>query len=270
MLITRIITASILALSLGFLLFLGTPLMWQMFFLLVVFTIGYEWSGFAGINALVDKLIWGAMFLLSIILLEYLFLNISFFDALLFVPLALMVLFVVLFQRTKGLKLLTNSYAIFLLGVVIIYAFYYAIISLKMNVSSQIILLSFFVIWAVDVGAYFAGKQFGKTKLASYVSPGKTWEGVFGGILLSAIIAYFGLIFIEPQTNISYFALSIVLSVIGALSIFGDLFESFLKRQVGMKDSSQLLPGHGGVLDRMDSIILAMPLFLLVWQSVSI
>lgn len=269
MLKIRVITASILALFVGGMLFLGNMFWWQMLMLLVTFIIGYEWSGFAKKEKLVIKLSWGIAFLASALLIGFLIENRSFPLYLLLTPLVVMVITVLSFQIRKGKKIVENSFLLFALGLLVIYPFYYSMIEIKQSFSAQIILLSFFTIWAVDTGAYFSGRKFGKHKLASFVSPGKSWEGVYGGIALSFVIAYLGLLLVAPQVSISYVYLAFILSTIGALSIFGDLFESLLKRQVGMKDSSQILPGHGGVLDRLDSLILAMPLYLIIWQWVS-
>ena len=109
-----------------------------------------------------------------------------------------------------------------------------------------------------------SGKAFGKTKLALKVSPGKTWEGVAGGVglavLLSVIVAW--------QTNMPLGSMMALAFVVSFLSIYGDLFESAMKRQVGVKDSSNMLPGHGGWLDRFDALLLAVPLFWLLWQVI--
>jgi len=97
--------------------------------------------------------------------------------------------------------------------------------------SNALLLYAFAVVWVMDIGAYFSGRQFGKRKLAPLISPGKSWEGVYA-----------------------------------VASVLGDLFESRLKRAAGMKDSSQLLPGHGGVLDRLDGVIAALPVFAFFWS----
>jgi phosphatidate cytidylyltransferase len=138
------------------------------------------------------------------------------------------------------------------------------------------------LVWVADIAAYFAGRAFGRRKLAPAVSPGKTWEGALGGmaggVVLAVICAYattasggiydswFAWLFgyamnIGPAGLLA--ALAIVLALVG-LSIVGDLFESLLKRRAGVKDSSGLLPGHGGVLDRIDSLIPTMPLAMLI------
>ncbi len=131
------------------------------------------------------------------------------------------------------------------------------------------------LVWLADIGAYFAGKRFGKHKLAPAISPGKTWEGVAGGLLaglalslwlgLSAagVDSYFG--HLAPRLGPAGLILAVVMLV--ALSIVGDLFESLLKRQAGVKDSSGLLPGHGGVLDRIDALLPVLPVAMLLYLT---
>ncbi|MFT4680955.1 MAG: phosphatidate cytidylyltransferase [Flavobacteriales bacterium] len=118
-------------------------------------------------------------------------------------------------------------------------------------------LLAFFMlIWASDTGAYFAGINFGKHKLFERVSPKKTWEGAAGGVILSLIIGACFAYGYPVMEMWKWMVLSIIASIAG---IYGDLVESLLKRNVGVKDSGSILPGHGGVLDRFDSILLATP-----------
>ncbi|MGA0840897.1 MAG: phosphatidate cytidylyltransferase, partial [Pseudomonadales bacterium] len=118
----------------------------------------------------------------------------------------------------------------------------------------------FCVVWAGDVGAYFSGRRFGRRKLAPAVSPGKTWEGVVGGALLSLAVTW---VLLATAGHASPAWVAVVLGLI-ALSIFGDLFESVLKRQRGVKDSGSLLPGHGGLLDRVDALLPVLPVFALL------
>ncbi|MBL7479657.1 phosphatidate cytidylyltransferase [Legionella bononiensis] len=115
-----------------------------------------------------------------------------------------------------------------------------------------------FLIWASDVGAYLAGKQWGKHKLIPQVSPGKSWEGVFGGYLLSMGVAGVGFYYFIPYSITIWFGLALLTVTI---SIFGDLFISILKRRCHLKDTGTIIPGHGGILDRLDSLIAALPLF---------
>lgn len=133
--------------------------------------------------------------------------------------------------------------------------------------ANGLILAVMVLVWAADIGAYFSGKAFGRRKLAPRVSPGKSWEGLVGGLLASLLItAVVG--FVRDWS-----AVSVLLAVLGAAvvvlgSVVGDLTESMFKRQSGVKDSSNLLPGHGGVLDRIDSLTAAIPLFaVLLWLA---
>jgi phosphatidate cytidylyltransferase len=111
------------------------------------------------------------------------------------------------------------------------------------------------------VGAYFSGKSLGKNKLAPNVSPGKTIEGMLGGLTSVVALSLAASLWFEfkGQQQILFV---LMCAVIAIYSVFGDLFESLMKRQAGIKDSSNLLPGHGGVLDRIDSVLAAAPLFL--------
>ena len=116
----------------------------------------------------------------------------------------------------------------------------------------------FLLLWASDTGAYLAGKNFGKHKLFERVSPKKTWEGFAGGLLFSLAVAY--TISFRPSfddiTKIDWLIIAILVTVFGT---FGDLFESLLKRNLHIKDSGTILPGHGGMLDRFDGLFLAVP-----------
>jgi phosphatidate cytidylyltransferase len=124
------------------------------------------------------------------------------------------------------------------------------------------ILFLFVLIWGADSAAYFAGKMWGKTKLAPIVSPGKSIEGCYGALLFSALIALVALWFCGIPVAIWPYALALSLLTV-VFSILGDLFESMMKREIGIKDSGKLLPGHGGLLDRIDSLTAAAPIFVL-------
>jgi phosphatidate cytidylyltransferase len=117
------------------------------------------------------------------------------------------------------------------------------------------VLFTLLLVWSADIGAYFAGHRFGRNRLAPEVSPGKTWEGVIGGFALSAVVAVTGSVwFALPLYSFVPLCLAAV-----AFSIVGDLTESLLKRFAGVKDSGTLFPGHGGVMDRIDSVTGAAP-----------
>jgi len=139
------------------------------------------------------------------------------------------------------------------------------IISLNylIELSPWVVLLVLTAIWLADSGAYFFGKQFGKRKLAPSISPGKTWEGFVGALfvvsLFSIVMTYFG--FVNSYMSILFFNLILILSV------EGDLFESYIKRMAKVKDSGDLIPGHGGVLDRIDSLCSSLPLATLILMS---
>jgi phosphatidate cytidylyltransferase len=115
------------------------------------------------------------------------------------------------------------------------------------------------LVWATDIGAYLTGKQWGRHKLIPLVSPGKTIEGVLGGFTLSMLVAVCGYYYFRLQVGIVYWFIMAFATTL--MSILGDLFISMLKRRAKLKDTGQLIPGHGGVLDRLDSLLAASPLF---------
>ena len=131
------------------------------------------------------------------------------------------------------------------------------------------VLYVMFLVWFADSGAYFAGKAFGQRKLAPEVSPGKTWEGVYGALAASALFA-FGYAWWLGLRAGTFTGFILVCLVTVLFSIIGDLLESLLKRQRGVKDSGTLIPGHGGVLDRTDSLLAAAPVFLFGMRWVGI
>jgi phosphatidate cytidylyltransferase len=143
-----------------------------------------------------------------------------------------------------------------------------ALVRLRVDVprGAQWLLFALCLVWAADVGAYFAGRSFGHTKLAPQVSPGKTWEGVLGGLVFAGLVALWGSWwFALPALKLVPVCLVVV-----AFSVVGDLTESLLKRFAGLKDSGTLFPGHGGVMDRIDSLTSAMPVLLLGLQVLEV
>ncbi|MFB0996419.1 MAG: phosphatidate cytidylyltransferase, partial [Porticoccaceae bacterium] len=118
------------------------------------------------------------------------------------------------------------------------------------------------IVVLADVGGFVAGKLFGNHKLAPLVSPGKTWEGFLGGMVFQLLLIASLAVYLPAE--ISFIKLSLLVFPVALYSVVGDLFESMVKRNSGVKDSGALLPGHGGVLDRIDGIMAALPLYALV------
>ena len=125
-------------------------------------------------------------------------------------------------------------------------------------------LYALMIVWVMDTGAYFAGRKFGRVKLAPSISPGKSREGVYGGLVAVTVLLIITLV-VSAQARDAMFALIAGTYLSALVSVEGDLFESRLKRSAGLKDSSQLIPGHGGVLDRIDGVVAAVPVFAFCW-----
>lgn len=159
------------------------------------------------------------------------------------------------------------------LGAMLLWGAWLAIVQAKVH-GINFILSVFCLVWVADIAAYFCGRAFGKRKLAPAISPGKSWEGVWGGMAGVLLLGFTWVHVIDVKLAVdspSLFTLLVqrhglisLLAVVflGAMSVVGDLFESLVKRAVGAKDSSNLLPGHGGVLDRIDALLPVFPLAL--------
>lgn len=176
------------------------------------------------------------------------------------------------FALLRKPTLVGGAWRCFLLaaGLVLFVACWHALVAAR--ATGVIFVLSLLlIVWLADIGAYFAGRRFGRHKLAPAISPGKTWEGAIGGWLSVVVVATLMLAAHPGVTTVAGVLVGrlgivgavLALSLLVAFSIVGDLFESLLKRQAGVKDSSQLLPGHGGVLDRIDALLPVLPLAVL-------
>lgn len=254
MLKQRILTAVPLAAAFLAALFFLPPLAFAGLIAVLLLLAGWEWGTLAGLGAGPR----GAFVLVLLVLLWALLQQREVLHPWVF-PAALglwgfLCLLVLTFPRSApvlrgtGLRL---GLAILVLGPA-----YLAVLDLY-RAGPAYLLWALGVVWAADIGAYFAGRRFGKRKLAPAVSPGKSWEGALGGLacalLVSLVFAY--ALAVPWGAPLLLFTVLIVV-----LSIFGDLFESVLKRTAGVKDSGGLLPGHGGVLDRLDALLPALPL----------
>jgi phosphatidate cytidylyltransferase len=163
-----------------------------------------------------------------------------------------------------------STLALALTGWLVLIAAWVALVQIQAR-SPGLLLALMAVVWIADTAAYFTGRAFGRRKLAPAISPGKTWEGVYGALAATAVYALALLAFAPAAEARTSSPLAVagwvaLLLALAAVSIVGDLFESLLKRQRGVKDSGRVLPGHGGVLDRIDALVAAMPAAALVVQ----
>lgn len=162
-----------------------------------------------------------------------------------------------------------NRFGLSFFGVLSIAVAWLALVDMWIYRGAWYVLSMMGLVWVADIAAYFTGKAFGKRKLAPKISPGKTWAGVIGamvGVMVWVFVSalWQGSFGAELIQIWSWFGAMVIAVLLTAFSIMGDLFESLLKRRAGVKDSSQLLPGHGGVLDRIDALIPVAPLAALV------
>ena len=278
MLKTRVITAvAILVVVVGMLFFANAPL-WSLFVLAVALAAAWEWSRLCGLTSAGQSVflaLSGAAGAAS--WLAYLRFTPSEFAALAAAAFAVAALFWILVAPLWLARLARPGPAVCALaGFAVVWPTWFAFVLLR-GASPWLLLAVAALVWIADIAAYFAGRALGKRKLAPAISPGKTWAGVGGA--LAGVVAY-GLLlawiaargdtplspYFAPAGGIPAIAAMVALT---ALSVVGDLFESWMKRGAGLKDSSNLLPGHGGVLDRIDALTSTLPLAALAILAVA-
>lgn len=268
MLQTRIITAVILLAAFGSTLFLASFQLFALVLGCVAAAAGWEWSRLcrldhehaqtafaasAGVLALIALYVPYAPSLMQwVLLLGFLYW--------LSVP-------VTFYLRPKLAAFNQTEVALLALGVFVMLVTVVALQYLRTYAphgSPYLLLYALSIIWVMDIGAYFSGRQFGRNMLAPLISPRKTREGVYGGLVATCILMIVALASADfADGNAAKLVVATVLAAVA--SVIGDLSESRMKRAADMKDSSQLLPGHGGVLDRIDSVLAAIPVFAFVW-----
>lgn len=248
----RLITAAVLIPAVGAIIWWADQPILYSLLCVVCFGLLFEWAALAHIQSNIVKLFYAgigtSMAIVIPLLGENAILAASICAVCAIVPAFVSV---VLFSRVQ--RVLTNPVFVAVLGWVICVG---AMVCCGFLRGGHLTLLSLFVVvWLVDTGAYFAGTYFGSHKLNRSLSPNKTWEGVVGGVAIGLIACLILDIFVGWFPLPDYWAWLIV----AFLAVVGDLFESALKRVAHMKDSGDLLPGHGGLLDRLDSALLAAP-----------
>ena len=152
-------------------------------------------------------------------------------------------------------------------GLFILVPMWVSVVAIQRTVGAEFVLVLMLLIWGADTGAYFSGRAWGRNRLSPAVSPGKSWEGVFGGLLVSVVVALVASYWLELSMSLVLFGA--IALIVSAVSVMGDLIESLFKRITGIKDSGNILPGHGGILDRIDSLTTAAPVFYLTMRHLS-
>ena len=269
----RVITAVILGVAFLWLLLNLSSLHFALVIGVLVVVAGWEWTGLMKINTASGKAGYLLLLMLSLILASSWLGLFDRFDQsraeqILQVAVALWAVIFLWVQGYPSSAILWSSRPVMgLLGILLLTFTWVAVTSILYHGAGQwMLLLAIVVVALADVGGYVVGNLWGKHKLAPVVSPGKTWEGFAGGIFLQ-LLFILGLALLLPDVAIKDPCVLII--PVALYSVLGDLFESMLKRNRGVKDSSQLLPGHGGVLDRIDGFMAALPLFALLLSLTS-
>jgi len=267
MLKTRVITALILVpLLVCAVLLLPAHILAYIFGAFIVVA-AWEWSRLSGFTSIVSRL---AYIALAVFIMFSSYGWTARPDLLRYILYAVFVWWLFAFlwiSIASAQRLLANAFNVYLrgaVGLVLLVPSWLALLALHMQADKgPYLLLSLFVIiWVADSGAYFSGRYFGATKLAPDISPGKTIEGVYGALFAALLVAILIAVLLDYNLSqvISFASVALFCTT---FSIIGDLFESVAKRSAGIKDSGNIFPGHGGVMDRIDSLTAAGPLFLL-------
>lgn len=258
MLKTRVITGLALALTALVAIYWLPLSAYAVFFWIVGLLGAYEYAGLAGLESTLSR--WAYAGIYTALVLLTLYMDVLVEPGLLIAAavwaLALLCVFT---YPASGAWI--RPWVTGMLGVFIAWGAWIALVVIRAAPDgSHWMLWLLLVVTFADIGAYFTGRRFGRHKLAPAVSPGKTWEGFWGGMLTSSILCG-GILVVMGRFNGGWIFIMVLLVTV---SVIGDLFESVLKRQCGVKDSGRVLPGHGGVLDRIDSAVAVLPYFALI------
>ncbi|MCX7150035.1 MAG: phosphatidate cytidylyltransferase [Rhodocyclales bacterium] len=261
MLRTRVITALLLVAALALILFAMPSLAAVLAFAAIAALAAWEWGGLMRQEQPARVMY---AFVLMLFCWQLTVAAAELVPWLLGISVAFWILAVPLWFRFKW-TLAGNDFFGYLMGALVILPTWAAMVALH-AVSTWLLLAVMALVWVADISAYFAGRKYGRHKLAPTISPGKTWEGVAGAVV--GVLIYGGMVLsfspLSGTIPLAWPLLGLLLILLTAVSVMGDLFESLLKRQAGIKDSSGLLPGHGGVLDRIDALTSALPLAALI------
>jgi phosphatidate cytidylyltransferase len=262
MLKQRIITAIILAsVIISAVIFLPTQML-ALVLTAVICLAAWEWAACAGFHDIPHKTLYVSFILLCLVaclvLLQKQWIILIIACGLIWWIIAIFL--VARYQMKKSINLSSRIMKAMIGGVILIPA-WLSLILIHLNKSGvSLMLFLFFLIWLADSAAYFSGRKFGSKKLASNVSPGKSWEGVYGALTMSLLFGAGYAFYTDMNFMVAVYFILVVLFTV-SFSILGDLVESMFKRLAGIKDSSNILPGHGGMLDRIDSLTSAAPVF---------
>lgn len=263
MLKQRIITAVILgSVIISAVLYMTTP-MFGFMLAMIIGVAAWEWATCVGLHSMLQKIIY-TLFILFCFMGCLKFLEEQWWLFIIICGLIwwfIATFLVVRYQINKNISL-SSCFLKSMIGVVILVPACLSLILIHAKSNGvSLVLFLFFLIWLVDSAAYFSGKKFAHKKLASNVSSGKSWEGVYGALIMSVLFGIGYALYTGMQFSTTIYFILLVLFTV-SFSILGDLVESMFKRMAGVKDSSRILPGHGGVLDRIDSLTSAAPVFL--------
>lgn len=268
MLQQRILTAFFLFLFLFIAAFYFNELLFFLFLTAITTLAIWEWSQLTGIASPAARAAYSVI-VIGLFVLAYFFLS-NILPVLLLLSLCFWVLaFILILLYPAFSSVWDKKILLALIGLPVLFPCWYGLLSLREEADFIYVFIGLFLlVGAADTGAYFAGKYLGKHKLAVRVSPNKTWEGVAGGMLCCIAVTYLYSLIQSEQNEIGFSlpALILVPFLVTSFSITGDLFESMLKRNRNLKDSGNLLPGHGGILDRIDGVVAAAPVYLLSMQ----
>ncbi len=266
MLRQRVMTAVLLGIPIIMAVTLLNTLYVALLFGIILLGAAIEWSRLAGITSRIGRLVFLLMIAVGMMGLTYGVRDKALIPGLLsLVSIGWVLLGVVLWRKrliSPPLKTQGMGFGRLLIGVLILIPPWLAVVHLHASspVGPLVVLYFLMLIWGVDTAAYFVGRRWGRNKLAPGISPAKTLEGVLGGVLGAGLLGLFGSLGfgLGLAGGAGFIGLSMFAAMI---SVVGDLFESWMKRSTGVKDSGALLPGHGGLLDRIDSLTSAAPVF---------